>query len=329
MATLSRILILVICVLFVRCAYGNNDYRPALGDKFNYKISKSGGKSFTASFVFDLINKTPSFHFKWGTENSRWGTWTESKESHPTLLKEPRDSNFSKQCMLLYVDLDLFRLIKSGKKFKLFIDYEEIEFGPSKVQNFKLPIAGAELNTKILTASTSDQKWILSILDNESFPLITSLLGNTSWQLQSIVPFPMYPITHNLIGEGINAKKAELLKAYINETCVIVEARYSHNFNKVNFSEYFCPTVGIRLSLKNDSIVSLKLVSKGHRSDGYTWQTYRGCVLGIYGLGDKQKDIEKTFGAPNSSIAGRHHYSTYRLSLFYNTQGQLEMVDYE
>ncbi len=329
MARLKYILIIVLSGLALCKASGKNSYKPALGDKFNYKISRSGGKSYPATFVYDKINNTSSFYYKWGSENPKWGTWTAPEISNSTLLKELKDTNYLKRCNVLYLNSEIFKQVKSGKIFKLFIEYEEIEFGACKLNEYLLPIIGAGLKSKILTATSSDQKWIINILDNENFPLITSLLGNVSWQLQSIVPFPMYPITQSIIGESIDSKKAELFKAYIKESCVIVEASYNDNYKKLIFNEYFCPIVGIRFSLKNDTIVSLHLVSKGNRSDGYEWQTYRGYIWGIYGLGDKQKVIEKKFGKPDSTFDGRNTYTKNRLSLRYNSRGELETVDYE
>ena len=85
----------------------------------------------------------------------------------------------------------------------------------------------------------------------------------------------------------------------------------------------------VSFSLKNDTIVSLLLLSENSKQDGYTWQTYRGYVWGIYGLGDKRKSIEKQLGKPVSYEEGKSYYPDKGFYLIYNSKGELEMVNYE
>ncbi len=303
-------------------------YKPAAGDKFQYKISKQG-KHFESIFIYDLKDKLPAFHFKWGTEISAWGSWNESKSHNQTIINDLNDTGLLKNCNLIYVSKEIFKQLKSGKNFKLTIQETLCEFKLTKTLDYNLPIEGAEMSFKIVSATSSDNKWIINILDNAPFPLITALLGEVSWQLQTIVPVPMYPITHNLIGSKLEDKNAEMFKTYIKETCVMVEAKYTENFRKVVFNEYFCPIAGVRFSLKNDTIISLQLVSKNYISDGYNWQTYHGYVWGIFRLGDKRKAIEKKYGKPISTSKGKSYYPDKGFYLIFNNKGELEGVEYE
>lgn len=330
MATLFKnIQVVFLCILASLNVYADFTYKPVAGDKFQYKISNGGGKFYQASFVYDLKEKQASFYYKFGNDNPQWGTWTEPKTKNSTLINDLRDTNLIKSCNLIFLNQAIFKQIKSGKNFKLVIQKDEFEFKCGTPADYLLPIDGAGINFKILTATSTDNKWIINVLDNPSFPIITALLGDMSWQLQTIVPVPMYPITQNLVGKKMDDKQVYMFRSYIKETCVMVEASYKENFRKVVFNEYFCPTIGTRFTLKNDTIVSLQLVSNNNRSDGYNWQTYKGRVWGIYGMGDKQKAIEKKTGKPKSNTNGRCYYPKNRFYLLFNKNGELETVEYE
>lgn len=308
--------------------FSQNSYIPASGDKFQYKISQKGGKYNVGSFVFDKNDKLASFYFKIGNDNPKIGTWIESKIKNNVILTDITDT-LLEQGDLVFINSNLFKQIKSGKNFKLIIQKKEIEFKCGNSLNYNLPLNNASIDFKVISASSIDGRWILNILDNSSFPLITSLLGDISWQLQSIVPVPMYPITDNIVGKRLDDAKASMFRTYFKETSIVVEVTYTENFKKVIFNEYFCPTIGIRFSLKNDTIISLQLLSERNKSDGYDWKTYRGYVWETFVIGDDKKAIEKKLGKPLSNTGSRYYYPQGRFYLLYDKEGKLELVEYE
>ncbi len=314
-------------------AIGNSNaknlYKPAKGDKFQYKILLTGGKRFPATFIYDVKDDVPSFHWKWGNENPIWGNWNQSKISSFNIANDLTDSSILTNSNLLYLNPILFSKIKSRKNFVLTIKGENYEFKCGETSVYNLPINGAEIKFKLLSATSKNKKWIISVLDNEPFPLIIGLIGDISWQLQSIFPVSLYPITQNLTGNRLDSKQANMFENYTKETCEMIEVSYTDNYKKVVYSEFFCPIVGIRFSLKNDTIVALQLVTDKYQSDGYHWQTYYGYVWGIYRLGDKQTTIESDYGKPIKSLNGKNYYPYKKFYLIYNTNGELERVEYE
>ena len=304
-------------------------YKPSIGDKFVYKILLRDGKRFPASFIYNEKEKVPAFSWKWGSENPIWGSWQESKISTTNIAINFVETSVLANSNLVYLNQPLFSKIKSHKNFTLIIQGENVEFKCGESRIYNLPIEDANVKCKLLTASSNDGKWIISVLDNEDFPLIVGLLGDISWQLQSIVPAPMFPITQNLIGVKFDSKQADMFKTYIKETCETIEFKYTENFKKVVFNEYFCPIAGIRFSVRNDTIVSLQLVSDNYNRDGYNWQTYHGYVWGIFRLGDKKTTIETEYGKPVSSSSSKNYYPYKRFYLMYNSSGELERVEYE
>jgi hypothetical protein len=73
---------------------------------------------------------------------------------------------------LLYLNHSLYKKIKSGKKIVLNLKGEALEFTKSKNTETDLPINEAGLKFKVLNATSKDKKWVISIIDNEFFPLI-------------------------------------------------------------------------------------------------------------------------------------------------------------
>lgn len=317
------------CLLTSTTGIAATAYKPANGDKFTYKISHTFGKRYSATFIYNQSQKIPTFYYRLGGESIGWGTWTEPKINSNSIAVNLFDTGQLSKSNLMYLNHSLYKKMKSGKKIVLALKGETLEFTKSKNTMTDLPVNGVGLKFKVLKATSKDKKWVISIIDNEFFPLIVSIAGEISWQLQSIIPAPMFPITQNLIGVPFDSKQADMFKTYIKETCETLEAKYSENFNKVVYTEYFCPIVGVRFSLKNDTIVSLQLVSDNFKENGYDWKTYQGYVWGIYKLGDKKTGIETEYGKPVSTREGKNYYPFKKFYLVYSDTGELELVEYE
>ncbi len=322
-------LIFFLYLIAIDSSIANATYIPSIGDKFVYKILLTSGKRFPATFIYNETEKVPKFYWKWGDENPDWGSWQESKISTSNIAIDNLDSSILTNSNLLYLNQSLYTKMKLHKNFILGIQGENVEFKCGESKSYNLPIEEVNLKFKLLTATSKDGKWLMSVLDNEAFPLVVSLLGDISWQLQNIVPASMFPITQNLIRVKFDSKQADLFRTYAKETCEIVEFKYTDNFKKVVFNEYFCPIAGIRFSLRNDTIVSLQLVSDNYNRDGYNWNTYHGYVWGIFRLGDKQTSIETEYGKPVSTFNGKNYYPFKGFYLIYNSRGELERVEYE
>jgi hypothetical protein len=309
--------------------FAASTYKPANGDKFTYKISHTFGKRYSATFIYNQSQKIPTFYYRWGSESLSWGTWLEPKINSKSIGVNLMDTAQLSKSNLLYLNHSLYKKIKSGKKIVLNLKGEALEFTKSKNTETDLPINEAGLKFKVLNATSKDKKWVISIIDNEFFPLIISIAGNISWQLQSIIPAPIFPITQNLLGMPFDSKQSDMFKSYIKETCEIIEFKYTDNFKKVIFNEYFCPIVGVRFSLKNDTLVSLQLVSENFKENGHDWKTYQGYVWGIYKLGDKKSSIETEYGKSVSTREGKNYYPFKKFYLIYNDNEDLELVEYE
>jgi len=326
--SLRHILIILFCILANTVLSAKFSYKPSIGDKFQYKISY-GTKHSSAVFIYDIINKSPTFNWKLSGQPNLWGSWYASKAAGVKIVNNLKDTAITNPSNMLFISKVIYKLVRSGKPFKLKMDDEEVEFRRINSQPYDLPLEGAGIKLKILCFATPDHKWTMNVLDNEAFPLIVEMTGRVSWKLLSIVPLPMIPITHNIVGTKITDKNAEMFNRYIHQTCDVIEASYTEDFKRVVFNEYFCPLVGVRFSLKDDTIISLELLSNIDTRESYDWQTYQGYVWGTLKLGTKQKIIENQLGKPVSSEANKNYYPDKRFYLIYNTKGELETVEYQ
>ncbi|MFM9944924.1 MAG: hypothetical protein ACKVQB_06790 [Bacteroidia bacterium] len=321
-------LIIILCLISGIGICDDFTYKPDVGDKFQYKISRHG-KYFPATFIYDIQENASHFYWKWGNGEPVCGKWNEPENNNSNVLNDLKDTLLIKNTNLLYLNSEIFKQIKAGKNFKLNIQGRDLEFKCGPPMEYELPITGAALKCSVLTAITEDNKVMLHVLDNASFPLITSLIDDVSWELEKIFPMPMFPITHKIVGLKIDNKKADMFNRYIKETCVQLDIDFTEKYKKLEFNEFFCPTVGVRFSTKNDTIVSLQLLSSGSTLYGYRWQTYNGNVWGLFGLGDKRQAIESKFGKPIITKGGKCYYPDRGFYFIYNSEGDLVEVEYE
>lgn len=293
-----------------------------------YLISKDAHR-FESTFVLNIQNKLSSFYFFWNDKQAKRGCWTESPNAPFIVINNLHDSGIITNGQLLFFSPELFAKIKIGKPITLVVQNSLLEFNLVNSENYALPISGNAIPMKVFNLATADQKYTIQVLDNPSFPLITSFVSDYLWNLQSIMPLPTYPITENLVGLKSTDRKAGLFYRYISGTCSSLEASFTENYRDINFVEFFCPTVGVRYTLKNDTISSLCLFSELKKKDGYLWQTYQGVIWNEFGLGTKRSKIEQVFGKGIAKPGGKWYYPDKRFYLIYNPLNNLVEVEYE
>jgi archaellum component FlaF (FlaF/FlaG flagellin family) len=323
----SRFILVLLCFCTLQ-VLGDFKYKPEIGDKFDYKLVGSGNKKSTAILVFDKLSHLITFHYSFGNDKLTFGSWVESKNKTPKLLIDLNDSSQA-DGDLTFLNATSFESLKTGKKFNLLIENEVIEFSKKELTDYLLPIKGISLPFKMFTAISKDKKWSISVLNNDDYPMIIEISGKINWKLNTITPCPSYPITQSLVGQIIDSAKAKLFNTYTSGTCHTLEAKFTENFSKVNFKEFFCPIIGLRYSLKNDTITSIRLLSNTYHSEGYTWHNYRGVFYSIFKIGDSKKEIEKYLGKPFSNSNEKNYYPNHGFSLIYNANNILIEVEYQ
>lgn len=320
-------LVLFLFLLMQNC-FAQYIYKPKSGDKFTYRISKNN-KVSEAVFIYDIHENSTVFYWKKGIENPEWGTLKRNEKNFNCLSSNIDDTAYNRNCNLIFLNKESFKLLKSKKKINFTVDNKNIVFSFSKSEEFKMPVSGAEFKFKLITVTSADKRYSLSFIDNVEFPMIISLIADAAWQLQSVVPLPMYPITFDITGKTITDKSVVFFKNYTKGTCTNLKAEYTENYKTLIFDEYFCPITGIRFTLKNDTIVSVVLVGKDEKSNDFRWNKYKGYFWGVYGLGTSRETIEKQLGKADSEENGKFFYRNRGFYLIYNSKNELESVEYE
>lgn len=314
-------------VLIENC-FAQYVYKPNPGDKFTYRISKNNKISETV-FVYDLYKNFPVFYWKTGNEIPKWGTMHRTVQNLNYFSSNIEDSLLNINCNIVFLNKETFKLFKSKKKINVNIDKKDIVISYSKSEDFSFPVSGAAFKFKLITLTSTDKRYSVSFIDNAEFPVIVSLIADAAWQLQSVVPLPMYPITFDITGKTMNDKSVFFFKNYTKGTCTNIKAEYTENYKTIIFDEYFCPITGIRFTLKNDTIQSIVLVGKAEFSDDYRWKTYKGFFWGVYSLGTSKDIIEKNLGKADEVENRKYYYRNRGFYLIFNNNDELESVEYE
>ncbi|NUM32696.1 MAG: hypothetical protein HUU47_10300 [Bacteroidetes bacterium] len=323
----SLILFFIFSILMHNC-FALYIYKPKPGDKFTYRISKNN-KINEAVFIYDNNENSTTFYWKLGNEDTKWGKANLSDKNIVCFSTALDDSTINKNCNFIYLSKESFKLFKSKKKINAIIDNSKAVFSHSKTEDYIFPVSGAEFKFKLITVTSTDKRYSISFIDNAEFPVIVSLIAEAAWQLQSVVPLPMYPITFDITGKTIFDKSVSIFKKYIQGTCINFKVEYNENYKTIAFDEYFCPITGIRYTLKNDTIVSVVLVGKNENSNDLIWNSYKGYFWGVYSLGISKKIIVELIGKADKIENGKHFYSNRGFYLIFDSDDKLDSVEYE